>query len=188
MPDPPILHNVELHSELQQLRPQSREHVFFNLRKLRQTPISSIYSLRTIDILALFRVAMVEILRIIGGKNHSLLLDDLQRAAQRDRAAFEPRHVEIELVEIIVERLGQLEAIGRSRNSFFVSCQTAAKVRKHEAKLRIAFNNAARDQARYRNTEIELPRKNPREHVVFHQLVTLRSQRGMDGRLAHQVF
>src|SRR5215467_4368757 len=60
-------------------------------------------------------IVIVEVLRIVGGKDHLFGPDTLQCAAQRDGAALKSGHVEIEKIEILREILRQLEAMRRAR-------------------------------------------------------------------------
>src|SRR5947199_10877586 len=109
------------------------------------------------------RVVVVEVLRVVGRKYHSLGTNTLYCTAQRDGAAFESGHVEVKPIEVIAERFRQFEAVRRTRDALFIAGQPAAEMSEDELKLRIALQDPGGDEPRDGHAEIELAREDDRE-------------------------
>src|SRR5205823_13700206 len=120
------------------------------------------------------RRVVVEVLRVVGRKHHSLGTNTLYCTAQRDGAAFESGHVEVKPIEVIAKRFRQFEAVRRPRDSLFVAGQPAAEMSEDKLKLRIALQDPAGDEPRDGHAEIELAREDNRELVIFQYIVDFR--------------
>src|SRR5215475_10577721 len=100
--------------------------------------------------------------------------------AQRDGTSFETGHIEIKSIKVVAEGFWQLEPISRARDSLFIARQSAAEMRDHKRQFWIPFQHLAGNKPRHRHAEIEFPRENDRELIVFQQLIILGCKRGMD--------
>src|SRR4030095_10036896 len=125
-------------------------------------------------------IVIFQVLRIIGREYHPLGPYPFQGATQRDGTSFEAGHIEIESVKIIVEGFWQLEAIREARDSLFIARQSAAEMRDHKRQFWITFQHIAGNKSRHRHAEIEFPRENDRELIVFQQFITLGRKRRMN--------
>jgi len=114
------------------------------------------------------RVDPGQILRIIAGKDQAFRPNPLKRAIERDNAALEACHIEIDAIVIVGEWfLQRAETVTLTNQSIFDGGDAAAEMSDNDLKIWETIENTAGDQSRRCHREVDLAAEHARQIVIF---------------------